>query len=659
MTDLVSDIVGRVERLPLKPSEINALLPLMEAVSNAFHAVRERFKDEAVGKGRIDINVIRDGEDDAVIGFRIEDNGPGFTEDNYTSFQTPDSRRKMGLGGKGVGRLSWLRVFGGARVESIYLDDGLPPKPMKRMFDFILADENQIRNEIKEGSASEKTGTVIELSGFEDGYQTRCPARVETIVERLIAHFLPTFAAKAAPSIFIHDDGVTDLRKYFGEMIIDQQDVEVAVTLDEDEHAFIIHNMKCNKRIRTRGSSYNWLFLCGHERSVTEQCIDDQIGLKALDEEAIYIGSVTGDFLDLHVNQERDGFTFDLETETAVRRQVATSIREYLADYVAETMALMTQNTQDLIVENPQFIYLNEDLEDFVKTLQPNSAGRKEEIYVSMCRSRFRRQRDFNRISLEIAKGDEDNPEIKEKVDDYMRYVDKERMGALAEYVAKRKAILEFLDTLTGYEDPEKHRHHLEDAVHSLICPMRVDSTALELASHNLWILDDRLAFFNFFASDKQARAYLDTECQDRPDLAFLYDSCLGWRTGEQGSDKVVIVEFKRPGREDYKDEDPVRQALRYVNLMKSGKTFKDSKGHVISSINDRTSFDCYIVADITQGLSDSLMGMPLQPTPDNEGMFGYTDNPKAFVEIIPYAKLLRDAKARNAAFFKELGIDG
>jgi hypothetical protein len=108
------------------------------------------------------------------------------------------------------------------------------------------------------------------------------------------------------------------------------------------------------------------------------------------------------------------------------------------------------------------------------------------------------------------------------------------------------------------------------------------------------------LAFFNFFASDKEARSYLNTGSQERPDLAFLYDSCLAWREGEQSGDKVVLVEFKRPGLEAYTNEDPIRQALRYVNLIKSSKTFRDKSGRVISNVGERTSFDCYIVADLT-----------------------------------------------------------
>jgi hypothetical protein len=54
-------------------------------------------------------------------------------------------------------------------------------------------------------------------------------------------------------------------------------------------------------------------------------------------------------------------------------------------------------------------------------------------------------------------------------------------------------------------------------------------------------------------------------DSDDRPDLAFFYDSCVAWREREE-TDTVVLVEFKRPMREDYsKGKDPVQQVLSYV----------------------------------------------------------------------------------------------
>ena len=92
-------------------------MPLMEAVSNSIHAITERFDDKAGKRGRIDVTVIRDLEDEnePVLGFDVGDNGVGFTEENYKSFLTPDSRHKEKRGGKGVGRLGWLKGLRGDR----------------------------------------------------------------------------------------------------------------------------------------------------------------------------------------------------------------------------------------------------------------------------------------------------------------------------------------------------------------------------------------------------------------------------------------------------------------------------------------------------------------------------------------------------------------
>jgi len=433
MPDLVSDIVGRVRRLPLTPSETNALLPLHEAFSNALHAVRERYKENAVNEGQILITILREGE--LVQGFIIEDNGVGFNDDNYKSFLTPDSQKKMGLGGKGVGRLSWLRVFGGAKVNSHYAQNG---SVYCRTFDFVLDREDQIRNLTNDRTpTAQPTGTIIKLERFVDGYASRCPTRAETIVQRLVAHFLPTLASNACPSALVIDgDTSYDLREYFQDKIIETQTVEVRLEPEgadsgsaeqaDDVEALKLLHMKCDKSIRPRGSKYNWMFLCAHERSVTEQCIDDQIGLRSLDDEAMYIGCASGEYLDRYVNQERDGFTFSGTEETDIRRRLADAVREYLADFVAQNRAMMVKASRQLIAENPQFLPIMENIDSFVGTLAPNTANKPEEIYVSMARHRYRKQREFKKVSSEISKAQEHNEAVSEKVEEYLKYIDLE-----------------------------------------------------------------------------------------------------------------------------------------------------------------------------------------------------------------------------------------
>lgn len=143
MPDLRSDFVGRVNRLPLKPSDKTALVPVLEAVSNSVYAITERLGEEAGKRGKVIVNVVRDLDNDQepIIGFDVEDNGAGFTTENYNAFLTPDTRIKEKRGGKGVGRLAWLKVFDFVDVESVFDEAGTR---FRRKFRFQLTEQDQV-----------------------------------------------------------------------------------------------------------------------------------------------------------------------------------------------------------------------------------------------------------------------------------------------------------------------------------------------------------------------------------------------------------------------------------------------------------------------------------------------------------------------------------
>jgi hypothetical protein len=151
-------------------------------------------------------------------------------------------------------------------------------------------------------------------------------------------------------------------------------------------------------------------------------------------------------------------------------------------------------------------------------------------------------------------------------------------------------------------------------------------------------------------------RSYTALTDKDRPDLAFFYDACVAWREREN-CDTVVLVEFKKPMRDDYTNgRDPVQQVLHYVKRLRDEEGVNDIKGKAIRGINAGTAFHCYVVVDVTPTLDASIIGR-FTRTPDGQGYFGYSQNPPAWVEIVPYGKLLNDARIRNTIFFKTLGI--
>jgi hypothetical protein len=116
-------------------------------------------------------------------------------------------------------------------------------------------------------------------------------------------------------------------------------------------------------------------------------------------------------------------------------------------------MAAKQRVATDVISENPQFLYIKSEIEPFVEGL-PANAQTKEEILLEMSRHRYRRQRDFRSVEKEIHKSEAYTAAIAEKVQDYKEFVQEEQKGALAEYVLKRKSVLDLLDVFLGYSPP-------------------------------------------------------------------------------------------------------------------------------------------------------------------------------------------------------------
>lgn len=118
----------------------------------------------------------------------------------------------------------------------------------------------------------------------------------------------------------------------------------------------------------------------------------------------------------------------------------------------------------------------------------------------------------------------------------------------------------------------------------------------------------------------------------------------------------VVIVEFKRPERNEYpaKDENPVEQVLRYVRKIKEG-TAKDKDGKTINV--GSIPFYAYILCSLTPRIKSIADNHDFVKTPDNEGYFRYHQSAGCYIEIVSYDKVLNDAKKRNRAFFDRLQI--
>lgn len=125
---------------------------------------------------------------------------------------------------------------------------------------------------------------------------------------------------------------------------------------------------------------------------------------------------------------------------------------------------------------------------------------------------------------------------------------------------------------------------------------------------------------------------------------------------GEAPLSSLVIVEFKKPDRSDYRKEDPVDQVYRLIREIKGGH-FKDRTGREIKVQSRDIPAYAYVICDTTKEVEVIAENKGLLRTPDNLGYYGYNQNLTAYVEIISYTKLLKDAKKRNRILFEKLHL--
>ena len=152
-----------------------------------------------------------------------------------------------------------------------------------------------------------------------------------------------------------------------------------------------------------------------------------------------------------------------------------------------------------------------------------------------------------------------------------------------------------------------------------------------------------------------------DSKDTKEPDICILnvYDNpILFAESKNMPPASLEIVEFKRPMRNDAEsgeDEDPIEQAIGYLQRIRNGGV-KTVMGRPIPH-SDTTPGFCYVIADITEKLEKRCLIHDLIRTSDGLGYFGYKKNVSAYIEVISFDRLLDMAKKRNRAFFDKLGL--
>lgn len=675
---LTTSLAGRVRNTSLPKS--HALLPLLEAIVNGIQAVDSRHEG-CISPGRIDVRVHRDtqGEFDfgqagpgrapmkPIVGFTVEDDGVGFTAKNMSSFETLDSDYKSDLGCRGVGRLLWLKAFDRVSVRSAYEDDG--GELRGRQFRFSVAQEVE-----HDGDADgfKSPGAVVSLDGFKKSFQEHAPKGVDAIAREVFEHCIWYFLRPGgAPLVTIADDdesvSLADLMDEFVDSAMSSSSIEVK------GQKFDMLNLRLKSSTRNSVPRLHW---CAASRVVIEENLSGKVpGLhgKLKDDESgefVYACYLTSDFLDDRVRSDRTAF--DISDSIAgrplvddlslgdIRETVLDEIGKILKDPLQSAHEQGKQRVHDFVSKRaPRYRPLLAKFEERGITVDPSVKDKDLEFQLHRHLQKIESETFVQGLEIFAEAESEPAEGFSERLAAYLSIVSEINQSDLAAYVSRRRTVLDLLGRLIRSDKDGKYSR--EDAIHSLIVPMRTDSNEVASDGSNLWIIDERLAFHDYLASDKTLKSMPITgsESTREPDILAtrLIDSPVLAAEGQKlPLPSIVVVEIKRPMRKDAtEDKNPIQQCLDYVKRIRAGGVLT-AAGRPIPPTHEPPAF-CYIIADLTDKMIERCEISDLRPTHDGLGYFGFNNSAKAYIEVMSFDGLVNSATERNRAFFDKLGL--
>jgi hypothetical protein len=574
-----------------------------------------------------------------------------------------------------LGRFTWLKAFELVEIESRFAPEN--EKLQQRRFKFTENYDPDDGNSL--AIESGRPGMKVSLIGFKEPYKSEFPRSSDHLVQRLVEHFLLIFLEPNCPTITITDQG-----KKLSANAVFEADFKSAASVHRfkiKDAEFTLHGF----RLFTPRVSNHKLVYAANQRGVVSDHLKDYIpnlSTRLLDADGkffVYLAIVQSPYLTQRVNPARTDFDigsgedaevdrpelFEAEVKRSeIRDQAIRLVQEDLSDVLASINQEKTAKIRSYVQSDaPQYKILMKYSGEFIDKISPVAS--KTEIEAALHRELHEREVDMKKESSRIIKEAEkieDYESYHKKLSHFMDTYNELGTAALAQYVIHRKIILEFLQQAVS-RNPNTNKYPLEEVVHHLVFPMRFTSDEIPTHEQNLWMLDERLTFHSYVASDKRLNSNperLQSDSGMRPDL-FIFDEKIVFsdtKPGENPINSITIVEFKKPGRDDYSANDnPIRQSFKLVEQIRQSKFVVN--GRPVAVANDHIPATVFAVCDITDSLRASLKEMDAFLAPDNQGYYGFHRTFGVYYEVIDYNKLLRDAEKRNRIFFDKLNILG
>jgi hypothetical protein len=474
------------------------------------------------------------------------------------------------------------------------------------------------------------------------------------VADSVASHFLPYFLYRWLPEITIQfdDQPPQNIKAHFSAVFVQFKAGEFLFDIDG-----VTENVKyaLTKIPKTKSFKSHCLLFSAADRIVgAPRDLSNKLGqphfLDEKNDSYIVIAVVRSTAFESRLNDARTGLNLSAKTVEGIVSKVSDVIQEAESAQIDKIKSEQSHDLNGALKENPilRIGLKGRSVTDYVAS-KPNNWS-AEEFVSDLAIERFRASTD---LSKQIASVMENPDSYREKIEGLASALDETKKEALAEYVLHRKSVIELVETARKYR-PDGGRTP-EDVIHELVFRRYTDNVEASYFEHNLWLIDDALAFLPYISSDRTMHGGGRKTGDKVTDIAFFDDSMV---LGDNDGTTITIVEFKRPSRDDYNfgnvKSDPVLQVIETLEKATERGSITKTDGTFFAFRGVVRRF-AFIVADLTPSLVKVLKKHDFKNDWNPEIFVRYRDNEEIFIQAFGYDTLVANAKKRNQAFFAVL----
>jgi hypothetical protein len=500
-------------------SEKGFLNCLFETVSNALYCCvnNKNIKITIRFTREYKANELIDDDENIITEFSVTDNGIGFTDDNFNKF-TKTIYKTNHDGGKGIGRIAFLKVFNNVRIESSFRENN---KYYSRNFNFGM---DNIKDTKKEIDSKIKLETTVFLKNIKSDFRDYTKRSTEDYAEELLNHFY----------IFLYY--LLENKKEFEIKIIDDSGkISEAIINSEKLKAdkvkkdnFTIQDSSSLEgmgkvsfdvlHIKTKNIKGNKAFYVVDERSAGEIKKVDMPPCLLEDSDGnnfYYYVYLKSDFFNSFLNESRTKLSIPTESKNTDKRffteeKIIGYLQEKINAFLEYELSILEKETEMKIsnalskdknnqtINNKSYLYILADDETKKELLNKIKFSDTDKDIINKARNLHEelQAKTIEQINVVIEKLKNDKKtkinyeQIEEEFRVLVQKVNIENTVNLSSYIMYRKYILNlFHEGLEYYKNSNEYN---ESFFHNLLMPKKSQNTI----DSNLWMLDDLFLFF-------------------------------------------------------------------------------------------------------------------------------------------------------------------